>query len=242
MASFAEIYQIAESILARWIGEPRDFWKGIYSLLLWYEHQVPHIIDSNDLRKPLWKQKAKQVERALAEAFGCQPSRVGRQVDQLLRHPLLRSQQRQNPLGTGFSASLIYYLRLTSNPMFEFIPEAVVGKQIFLKVSRPPRQRVDIAVKRSGREFAIISSKWSIRHDRLKDWLDECDFYKTQAALPYYFVVTNEYGPARIKKVLDNACKNGLFHVNRDLVLEIHGGNGRLEGLEDLTGLFAHFQ
>lgn len=242
MASFAEIYQIAESVLTHWSQDPRDFWKGIYTLLIWYEHEVPHIIDSNDLRKRSWSDKAKHVERALANAFNCPPSRVRSQVDQLLRHPRLRGQQRQNPLGTGFSASLVYYLRLASNPIFEFIPEAIVGAQVFLTVTTPPRQRVDIAVKRNDREFAIISLKWSIRHDRLKDWLDECDFYKTQASLPYYFVITNEYGPARLKKVLDNRCKNGFFHVNRDLVLEVHGGNGRLEGLEDLTALFSYFQ
>lgn len=241
MASFDELYRITESVLESW-RNPHDFWKGIYSLLLWYEHGVPHIIDANDLRKRSWREKAKRVEQVLAEAFNCQPAQVRSQVDRLLRHPRLQGQQRQNPLGSGFSASLVYYLRRTSNPIFEFIPEAVVGKQIFRKVAEPPRQRVDIAVKRNGREFAIISAKWSIRHDRLKDWLDECDFYKTRAALPYYFVVTNEYGPARLKKVLDNQCKNGLFHVNRNLVLEVHGGNGRLEGLEDLTALFTYFQ
>ncbi len=241
MASFGELYRITESVLEPW-RNPQDFWKGIYSLLLWYEHGVPHIIDANDLQKQSWKDKAKHVEQALAEAFNCQPAQVKSQVDRLLRNPRFRGQQRQNPLGTGFSASLVYYLRRTSDPDFEFIPEALVGKQVFLKVSSPPRQRVDIAVKRRGREFAIISAKWSIRHDRMKDWLDECDFYKTRAALPYYFVVTNEYGPARLKKVLDNQCKSGFFHVNRELVLEVHGGNGRLEGLEDLTALFPYFQ
>jgi len=64
----------------------------------------------------------------------------------------------------------------------------------------------------------------------------------SSAALPYYFVVTNEFGPARLKKVLDNQCKNGLFHVNRALLLKVHDGNGRLSGIEDLTDLFRYFE
>ena len=242
MSSAEEIYEIARSVLAPWSRNRQEFWKGIYALLLWYKHRVPHIIDANDLKNPAWKARARLVEKALAEAYRCRPSEVPKKVDRLLKDPSLRRQQRQNPLGAGFTAVLVYFLRQTSDPMYEFIPEAVVGRQVFRRVTQPPRQRVDIAVLRRGQEYAIISTKWSIRHDRLKDWLDECDFYKTRAALPYYFVVTNEFGPARLKKVLDNQCKNGLFHVNRALLLKVHDGNGRLSGIEDLTDLFRYFE
>lgn len=257
MVTFQNIYGIIESILEPWSHRRQDFWKGIYQALLWYEHGVPHIVEANDLKKQIWRYRAKNVEKKLAVAYRCKPDQVSTKVDQLLQSPILQGQQRQNPLGTGFSACLVYLLRREAAPVFEFIPKAVVGHAVFKKVRKPPRKEVDIAVLKKGREYAIISTKWSIRHDRLKDWLDECDFYKTRAGLPYYFVVTNEFSRGRLKKVLENACKNGLYHVNRTLLLAAYSGReklkqaklpiqdeeiGEMAEVEDLTALFDHFR
>lgn len=228
-------------ILEPWSHSKQHFWIGIYEALLWYEHGLPHIIDSNDLRKSAWRERAQRVERALMEAISCTTDEVARKVDRLLQHPALAGQQRQNPLGKGFSACLVYLLRKHCPTDYEFLPEAIVGQDVFRGIGTPPRQRVDIAVKKKGREYAIISTKWSIRHDRLKDWLDECDFYKTQARLPYYFVATNEYGPARLKKVLENRCQNGVYHVRKALLLETCSDPNKVNGIEDLISLFDQF-
>ncbi|MFQ5881775.1 MAG: hypothetical protein ACE5I9_04800 [Candidatus Methylomirabilales bacterium] len=242
MVTFADIAATVQGVMAPWTGNPTDYWKGIYQALLWYEHGVPHIAEASDLKKPVWRRRAKIVELALAQALGCPPRNVPHRVDRLLRSPLLRGQQRQNPLGTGFAASLIYLLRLHSAQIYQFIPEGKIGVDVFRGITgTPPRDRVDITVLRDQREYAIISTKWSIRHDRLKDWLDECDFYKTRARLPFYFVVTNEYGRGRLRKVLQNQCQNGLYHVNRDLLLQLHDNDASLEPIEDLPALFTYF-
>lgn len=242
MVTFAHIAAVVQGIMGPWAGNPADCWKGIYQALLWYEHGVPHIAEANDLKKTIWRRRAKTVEKTLAGAFGCRPQDVPHRVDRLLKNPLLRGQQRQNPLGTGFSACLVHLLSLHSARVYQFIPEGKVGVDVFKGVTgTPPRDRVDITVLRKGKEYAIISTKWSIRHDRLKDWLDECDFYKTRARLPFYFVVTNEYGRGRLLKVLQNQCQNGLHHVKRDLLLQLHGNDPSLEPIEDLPALFTYF-
>ena len=53
---------------------------------------------------------------------------------------------------------------------------------------------------------AVISAKWSMRHDRLSDITNECPVYKAAHQRIYrqsqtglsYFVVTNEYDPSRL--------------------------------------------
>lgn len=237
-----DLYEIVSEVLTPWCNTPFQCWTGIYQLLLWYEHGVPHIIESNELKKPAWRARANLIDGALAEAYSCHPHEVPGRVGRLFAHPAYHEVQKQNPLGIAFASSLVYILRKFSASDYEFIARAKVGSTVFRHVKQPPRGHVDIAVVRNGREFAVISTKWSLRHGRIRSWLAECEFYKTQMHLPYYFVVTNEFGPARLKKILHNQCKNGLFHVNRALLLEVHSGNGRLSGIEDLTDLFPHFQ
>jgi hypothetical protein len=119
-----------------------------------------------------------------------------------------------------------------------------VGHQVFKGVKDPPRNKIDIVAieSRINREYAIISMKWSIRHDRRRDLLDECTFYKNNARLPFYFVVTNEYNPGRLNITRQNHCINGVFPVNRNLLLAVNGGNGRREGIQDLTEVFQYFR
>jgi len=55
-------------------------------------------------------------------------------------------------------------------------------------------------------------------------------------------VVTNEYNPGRLNIARQNQCINGLFHVNKDLLIKVNGGNGRLEGVQDLTEVLQYFR
>jgi len=90
-------------------------------------------------------------------------------------------------------------------------------------------------------EYAIVSTKWSIRHDRLRDLLDECRVYKDHRPTVKFLVVTNEFMPARLKRLIENPCIDKVFHVNQDLVKRVNNGDGRLSGLEDLSHLHREF-
>jgi len=230
--------------MACWTERPEDYWKGVYEWLLWYQHKVPHIVEANDLRKPAWANRARQVETVLAAAYQCQPKQVSQKIDKLSRALKLAGRQRNNYTGMGFTALLTYLLRSQGQSHYQFISEARVGHQVFKGVKDPPRNKIDIVAvdTRLNREHAIISMKWSIRHDRLRDLLDECTFYKNNARLPFYFVITNEYNPGRLNIIRQNQCINGLFHVNRDLLLAVNGGNGRLAGIQDLPEVFQYFR
>ena len=88
----------------------------------------------------------------------------------------------------------------------------------------------------------IISSKWGIRHDRIRDPQEEADTYKREEPSLRFFVVTNEFDNARLQKLLTYPTIDGVFHLRRELVRQVYMGMpNELAGLRDLTELFALF-
>lgn len=90
---------------------------------------------------------------------------------------------------------------------------------------------------------------YSVRHDRVNDVTSECPTYKQAFDLVYgsqsnapmkFYVVTNEYDPARLSKMIDDHCIDGVVHVHKDAVTKVCGLNGRLEELIDLADFAAY--
>lgn len=54
-----------------------------------------------------------------------------------------------------------------------------------------------------------------------------------------YYVVTNEFDPARLHKVLSDTCLEGLVHVHEHNISGICQMNGRLGGMLDIKDLIA---
>jgi hypothetical protein len=101
---------------------------------------------------------------------------------------------------------------------------------------------VDIVAFREDQPFAVVSSKWGIRHDRVRDPLEEADTYKQQVPSLKFFVATNEFDNGRLQKILTYPTIDGVFHVRRDLVWQVHGKAAqKLASLKDLTEWFAYF-
>jgi hypothetical protein len=88
----------------------------------------------------------------------------------------------------------------------------------------------------------VISSKWGIRHDRVRDPLEEADTYKQQIPSLKFFVTTNEFDSARLQKILTYPSIDGVFHVRRDLVWQLYGRKiAELANLKDLADLILLF-
>lgn len=240
-------------------------WLGIYQALLWYESvnllgftNLPHIIDADKLRpaskariwkKPrAWQQRAQLLNGYLAQQLGCAPHQVIDKVDQLMKHPNYQGMQRQNSLGIAFAGIVKHVLETFGSRTIRYRLE-VPADQIFAGITLPGRSktpRIDILAYVNNLPKAIISAKWSIRHDRLGDITTECPVYKSayqsiyrqlyQGSLLYY-VITNEFDPARLSKMLRDPCIDGVIHVHKPAVTKICGLNGRLIDLLDLTDL-----
>jgi len=233
-------------------------WLGIYQALLWYEPvnvagftSLPHIIDADKLRPSAarrrgatvtaWQRRAQAFEQYLADNLGCAPAAVESQVDRLMHLPAYEGLQRQNPLGTAFPGLVRFILETFGNSTVTYDVE-VDATHIFPGITMPGRSTrpmIAILVHWDGRPIAIISTKWSVRHDRINDITNECPIYKAAAMrsrVPLaYYVVTNEFDPARLSKMLGDTCINNLIHVHKQGVMTASRLNGRLTAMFDLA-------
>jgi hypothetical protein len=231
-------------------------WLGIYQTLWWFEHGVLHIREANDLRVERWRQRARNVEQYIADEMGIDVDELPEHVDRMMKLPRWSSvSQRNNPLGHGLRIILSELLERYGNPVFSY-PEEAVANNWFPGIQMPGRStqtKVDVAaVRRStGKPKAIMSCKWSYKHDRISDPTNECQQYKAAAMnlqimdLKMY-VVTSEMSVARLDKVLNQPCIDGLVHVHLPAVekaepyspaMRTAMGDGRLMDLVDFVKL-----
>ncbi len=245
---------------------PGTAWLGIYQALMWYEpvnwvgySQLPHIIDANQLRPASpqlqrtwtrpnrWQTCAAAVAEYIAQHLNCAVTDVPDKVDLLMKHLSYAGMQRQNSLGIGFAGLVMHTLRKFGSPSVDYETE-VYATTLFPGIAlagRSTASRGDLIVRVGGIPRAIISAKWSVRHDRVNDVTNECSSYKAaynqahgSTGKPlFYFVVTNEFEPARLTKMLSDPCADGVVHVHKAAVTKVCGMNGRLQGLLDLQDL-----
>jgi hypothetical protein len=238
-------------------------WMGIYQTLWWY-HQVEyedgtlgpkvlHVREANDLAKPLWHKRAGDLEASIASGMGIRSDELEAHVDRMMLLPRWRSKQRNNPLGHGLRIILSELLQRFGSPAFNY-PEEELAKMWFPGIEMPGRSenpKIDVAAvrKSNGRPQAMVSCKWSIRHDRVSDPTNECTAYKAAAVQQNvmdlrYFVVTNEMNVKRLDKILNQPCVDGLVHVHlpavevmekRSALMDEAAAKGRLFDLVDFV-------
>jgi len=145
-----------------------------------------------------------------------------------------------NPVGIAFACAVVYFVQRFGIRPYDWKMEAKIGIDVFPNLTGFRRRSVDIVALQQGIPFVIVSSKWGIRHDRVRDLQEEADIYKQQVPSLEFFVVTNEFDSARLQKVLTYPTIDGVFHVRRDLVWQVYGGaTSELANLRDLAELFS---
>jgi len=245
-------------------GHPtaENAWVGVYAALLWYEDisvipgrmSLPHLIDANRLTNAakkegklhVWQQRCIDAERYIAGRSGVSPEVLPSMVDQLMKLPPYLGRQRHNIIGGAFAALLKHILETLGSQEVNYELEAN-GAKVFPGVELPTRTAVpfiDILVRKGKHAIGIISTKWSIRHDRINDLTSECRAYKSASTWTdtrlFYYVATNEFDPARTVKLVEDKCirkEGGLVHVHKPLVTEVCKLNGRVQGMLDLSDL-----
>ena len=245
-------------------------WLGIYQALLWYVPvnccglvELPHIIDADKLRPSpharrraaispnAWQTRAQAIAVYLAQQLACPIAQLSSMTDRLMKHTDYAGMQRQNTLGIAFPGIVKYLLEKFGNKQILYQTE-VDADSVFPGITFPGRSaapRIDLLAKHSEIPAVIISTKWSVRHERLNDITNECPVYKAAYQRVYrqarrdprlrYYVVTNEYDPSRLNKMLDDSCVNGVVHVHKAAVVTVCGLNGRLARLMDLSEFIA---
>ncbi len=188
--------------------------------------------------------------RALADAFlvkewiaaeiDADPDGLCAELGQFFRHPEIVELQPQNPRGHAFRSIVAETLAMFGDPDLD-VREEVSPHDLFPGLdfgNRSQAARIDIVAQRGPRIVALITTRWTYRHDRV-DIIDEARAYMPAARAQNndcrFFGVTAEFGTARLRKVIAetapamrNAAIDRLVHLNPDLPGELIGRNGDL--------------
>lgn len=223
-----------------------DAWLGIYQVIMYYDTSVGllHINEVSALRTSTWRERAERTEALIAGALGIAVQDIAPLMDRMMQLQRWFGMQRHNPTGHGFRILVAEILRRWGNPNLQYMEEEP-ALNWFPGIRMPGRSehpRIDVFITKNGVPRAILSCKWGIRHDRISDPTNECQEYRAAAVRrqidPFeYFVVTNEFDGARLEKVLDQPCLEGLIHTSVGVAAEIVPETRRLWSLPHLFDL-----
>ena len=209
-------------------------------------HGAPVLRESNDYKlnrdgtpnRALLE--AMQVGEWIAAELGIEPDGLCSQMGQFFRHQKIASLQPNNPRGHAFRSLVAETLARFGDPALN-VSEEVSPHELFPGFdfgNRSKAARIDIVVRRGARPVALITTRWTYRHDRV-DIIDEARAYMPAASNLNvdcrFFGVTAEFGSARLKKVIAqtspmtrNSAIDRLVHLNSDLPGDLLGKNGDL--------------
>ena len=215
-------------------------------------HDAPVLRESNDYRLT----KAGSPNKALSEALlvkewiaaelDADEDGLCSELGQFFRHPDIAGLQPNNPRGHAFRSLVAETLARFGDPELT-VREEVPPRDLFPGHdfgNRSTDARIDIVVQRGPRIVALITTRWTYRHDRV-DIIDEARAYMPAAHGQNrdcrFYGVTAEFATARLKKVISetgpvmrNAAIDRLVHLNPELPGELIGRNGDLREMWSL--------
>lgn len=216
--------------------QKQDAWKIIYELLLWCVtvkgENIPHIVEVNELnRSRIWFERAIHARSYISQELGVKDSDLCAVIDMLIKGLKLTNKQRQNYLGKGFSASLKILLKILLNidSKKELSYSSIKGLEDI------GRGKVDLALPPPNYQV-LVSTKWSLRHDRLRDLINEATECKRKRPDIIFLVVTNEYQKARLSRVIECEYVDAVYHVHKPLLIAL--GLDPPNSLKDLVDFF----
>lgn len=213
----------------------------------------PVLMERNEYRPrrggadPRATRDAKAVGDRLASELGLTSrSDLPAALGLFFRQNRLSQLQPNNPRGHAFRSLVAETLARFGDPGLtiseERSPHAMFPGYRF--DARSSEARIDIVAQRGAVPVALISTRWTYRHDRV-DMIEEARAYIPAARSLnrncVYYGVTAEFGQARLKKVILQteaveryASLRRLVHLNPELASSVVGRNGQLAHLMSL--------
>jgi hypothetical protein len=151
--------------------------------------------------------------------------------------------KRQNVLGEGFEDLLqILMIKVAKVPEGRIVMRTRANKLpgFKSKSNRKREEAPDIAVIGTSETQILASVKWSIRHDRQKQFSDELNSYAElldQPVRPKYIIITNEYDPGRLLFLCNVEPHQGfevdrVYHINPEILLGVLSDHDRFSDLK----------
>jgi hypothetical protein len=242
-------------------------WLAISQLLMtckvWRDHQwvnlpvmppgCPVLMESNNYRLTKGGQPNRNVRDAtavrdyMAARLGVSPEAMVDHLGRYFGEPGISHLQPNNPRGHGFRSLIAETLSRFGDPALR-IDEEVKAHELFPGQplqTRSDDPKIDIVVHRGPLLVAMVSTRWTYRHDRV-DMIDEAHAYVPPARHqnPHctFYGATAEIVTARLRKVLreteavqQHGVITGLVHLHAPIASSVIGRNGDLVHLVDLV-------
>jgi hypothetical protein len=219
-------------------------WRALYGAPVLRESNDYSLTKRGTPNKAL--SEALQVRKRISAELTIEEDLLCSQMGQFFRHPEINSLQPNNPRGHAFRSLVAETLARFGDPRLD-VSEEVSPHDLFPGYdfgNRSKDARIDIVVRRGPRPVALITTRWTYRHDRV-DIIDEARAYMPAARNLTrdcrFFGVTAEFGSARLKKVISqtspamrNSAIDRLVHLNPELPSELIGKNGDLRQMWSL--------
>ena len=187
-----------------------------------------------------------RVKQRLADELDVPEADVCASIGKFFSHPDLAGLQPNNPRGHALRSLVAETLARFGDPELD-VREEVAPRDLFPGHdfgNRSKDARIDIVAQRGPRIVALITTRWTYRHDRV-DIIDEARAYMPAAHGQNrdcrFYGVTAEFMTARLKKVISetgpvlrNAAIDRLVHLNPELPGELIGRNGDLREMWSL--------
>ncbi|MFC7230514.1 hypothetical protein ACFQMM_02410 [Saliphagus sp. GCM10025308] len=212
--------------------EEDDAWQHVYKIL-WdkydtVEHEttkrseevenIPTIKESSTIESFKWMDRGVRARNYIQDAIG---DAYDDDFD-LLYSGL--GGDRQNTRGNGFEHTTSYLIETFCGV------EPMVGPQLSGGTNAPMRgyemiqegdvETLDLALFSPGEFRMVISTKWTLRRDRLKQYLFEAEFLKERTPDLNMTVLTNDCDENYLTTLIDHHAIDRVYHVHKPLVLE----------------------
>lgn len=218
-------------------------------------HDFPVLVESNKYKfiktgAPNARMAdANRVGDYLASELGISRALLCSEIAIYFKSPQVLNLQPNNIKGHGFRSLVAETLAMFGDPTLAISEEEFPHRMFpgYPFPNRSPKARIDIVARRGTMPVALLSTRWTYRHDRA-DMIDEAAAYipAARGINPncLYYGVTAEFDVARLKKVihvtapvLQTAALRRLVHINPVLVTTVTGKNGELANLMSLEEL-----
>lgn len=209
-------------LLARRSYDIDSAWLAIAQLLItceifrdggWYQlFGAPVLMESNNYkvgRKGENKclREARVVASYIANQLGVDSTHVCDHLGLYFKHEQVRGSQPNNLRGHAFRSMVAEMLEVFGDSTVDYFEEQSPHEWFpgFDFQGRSSDAKIDILAARQGKPVAIISTRWTYRHDRV-DLIDEAREYLPAARRLNsecgFFGVTAEFVTARLRKVI----------------------------------------
>lgn len=228
---FDTVSSLVDGKLTRKFGDLTDSnaWAFVYAIVLWSEkHGTRRYLHTNDkLSTAAGRKSAEKVQELIESELNFSATQLNQVIDQIGKeYAALRrlgafsipKKRDPNTTGTAFETTLQVLIgRLTGHLPLRTPP--LHSLRGFELAPTGYHSRPDLAMFSTDDFRMLISTKWTLRKERLGTYLHEAYFYKRRRPDLQVAFVVNEFNPSILQWLVNDPLVDRVYHVNSELLL-----------------------